>query len=34
LPEIITAVKGRMPVIVDSGFRRGTDAVKALAMGA
>jgi isopentenyl diphosphate isomerase/L-lactate dehydrogenase-like FMN-dependent dehydrogenase len=34
LPEIITAVKGRIPVIVDSGFRRGTDAVKALAMGA
>jgi 4-hydroxymandelate oxidase len=34
LPEIISAVRGRMPVIVDSGFRRGTDAVKALAMGA
>jgi isopentenyl diphosphate isomerase/L-lactate dehydrogenase-like FMN-dependent dehydrogenase len=34
LPEIIAAVKGRMPVIVDRGFRRGTDAVKALAMGA
>jgi isopentenyl diphosphate isomerase/L-lactate dehydrogenase-like FMN-dependent dehydrogenase len=34
LPEIIAAVKGRMPVIVDSGFRRGTDTVKALAMGA
>jgi 4-hydroxymandelate oxidase len=34
LPEIIAAVKGRIPVIVDSGFRRGTDAVKALAMGA
>ena len=34
LPEIITAVNGRIPVIVDSGFRRGTDAVKALAMGA
>jgi 4-hydroxymandelate oxidase len=34
LPEIMAAVKGRMPVIVDSGFRRGTDAVKALAMGA
>jgi 4-hydroxymandelate oxidase len=25
LPEIIAAVNGRMPVIVDSGFRRGTD---------
>jgi isopentenyl diphosphate isomerase/L-lactate dehydrogenase-like FMN-dependent dehydrogenase len=24
----------RMPVLVDSGFRRGTDIVKALAMGA
>jgi 4-hydroxymandelate oxidase len=34
LPEIIAAVNGRMPVIVDSGFRRGTDVVKALAMGA
>jgi 4-hydroxymandelate oxidase len=34
LPEIIAAVKGQMPVIVDSGFRRGTDVVKALAMGA
>jgi 4-hydroxymandelate oxidase len=34
LPEIIAAVKGRIPVIVDGGFRRGTDAVKALAMGA
>jgi 4-hydroxymandelate oxidase len=34
LPEIIAAVKGQIPVIVDSGFRRGTDAVKALAMGA
>jgi 4-hydroxymandelate oxidase len=34
LPEIIEAVKGRMPVLVDSGFRRGTDVVKALAMGA
>jgi 4-hydroxymandelate oxidase len=34
LPEVIAAVNGRMPVIVDSGFRRGTDVVKALAMGA
>jgi 4-hydroxymandelate oxidase len=34
LPEILAAVKGRMTVIVDSGFRRGTDVVKALAMGA
>src|SRR5262249_12563635 len=34
LPEIVTAVQGRMPVIIDSGFRRGTDVVKALAMGA
>ncbi|MGB8083700.1 MAG: alpha-hydroxy acid oxidase [Pseudolabrys sp.] len=34
LPEIITAVNGRMPVIIDSGFRRGTDVVKALAIGA
>ena len=34
LPEIVAAAKGRMVVIVDSGFRRGTDAVKALAMGA
>jgi isopentenyl diphosphate isomerase/L-lactate dehydrogenase-like FMN-dependent dehydrogenase len=34
LPEILDAVKGRMPVLVDSGFRRGTDIGKALAMGA
>jgi 4-hydroxymandelate oxidase len=34
LPEIIEAVRGRVPVLVDSGFRRGTDIVKALAMGA
>ena len=34
LPDIVAAVKGRMPILVDSGFRRGTDIVKALAMGA
>jgi 4-hydroxymandelate oxidase len=34
LPEILAAVDGRIPVLVDSGFRRGTDIVKALAMGA
>jgi isopentenyl diphosphate isomerase/L-lactate dehydrogenase-like FMN-dependent dehydrogenase len=34
LPEIIGAVGGRMPVMVDSGFRRGTDIIKALAFGA
>ena len=28
------AVGGRMPVMVDSGFRRGSDIVKALALGA
>ena len=34
LPEIVEAVKGRMPILVDRGFRRGTDIVKALCMGA
>src|SRR3989442_13163378 len=34
LPEIVEAVNGRMPILVDSGFRRGTDMVKALCMGA
>lgn len=33
LPAAIEAARG-MPVMVDSGFRRGTDVVKALAMGA
>jgi isopentenyl diphosphate isomerase/L-lactate dehydrogenase-like FMN-dependent dehydrogenase len=33
LPEIIAA-SGNMPVLIDSGFRRGTDIVKALCMGA
>jgi isopentenyl diphosphate isomerase/L-lactate dehydrogenase-like FMN-dependent dehydrogenase len=34
LPGVVAAIDGRIPVIVDSGFRRGTDVFKALAMGA
>lgn len=34
LPSVLAAVDGRSEVIVDSGFMRGTDIVKALAMGA
>jgi isopentenyl diphosphate isomerase/L-lactate dehydrogenase-like FMN-dependent dehydrogenase len=34
LPEIADAVQGRAPIIVDGGFRRGTDALKGLALGA
>src|SRR4029079_16995986 len=34
LPEIVQAVGNRMPVMVDGGFRRGTDIFKALARGA
>ena len=34
LPEIVTAVKRRIPVLTDSGYRRGADILKALALGA
>lgn len=34
LPEVVEAVDGRAEVLVDGGVRRGTDVVKALALGA
>lgn len=34
LPEVVGAVRGRVPVFIDSGVRRGTDVFKALALGA
>jgi isopentenyl diphosphate isomerase/L-lactate dehydrogenase-like FMN-dependent dehydrogenase len=34
LPEVVDEVRGRIPVFVDSGFRRGTDVFKGLALGA
>lgn len=34
LPEVVQAVAGRIPVLVDGGVRRGTDVFKALALAA
>lgn len=34
LPEVVDAIGGKIPVLVDGGFRRGTDVFKALAIGA
>ena len=34
LPEIVAAVNRRVPVLTDSGYRRGADILKALALGA
>ncbi len=34
LPDIVAAVQGKVPVLIDGGFRRGTDVLKALAVGA
>ena len=34
LPEVVNAIQGRIPILVDSGFRRGVDIFKALALGA
>ena len=34
LPEVVDAVQGKMPVLVDGGVRQSTDVFKALALGA
>ena len=34
LPEVVKGVAGRVPVLIDSGVRRGADVFKALALGA
>ena len=34
LSEVVDGVQGRIPVLIDGGFRRGTDIFKALALGA
>ncbi|GLK76601.1 alpha-hydroxy-acid oxidizing enzyme [Methylopila jiangsuensis] len=34
LPEVVAAVDGKIPVLIDGGIRRGTDVLKALALGA
>lgn len=34
LPEVVDAVRGRIPVLMDGGIRRGSDILKALAIGA
>jgi isopentenyl diphosphate isomerase/L-lactate dehydrogenase-like FMN-dependent dehydrogenase len=34
LPEVVDAVNGRVPVLMDGGIRRGSDIVKAMSLGA
>lgn len=34
LPEVVAAAGGKVPIVVDGGFMRGTDVLKAIALGA
>ncbi|HEU4995839.1 MAG TPA: alpha-hydroxy acid oxidase [Gemmatimonadaceae bacterium] len=34
LPEVVAGVRGRVPIVLDGGIRRGTDMFKALGLGA
>ena len=34
LPDVVNAVQGRVPVLIDGGIRRGTDVLKCIALGA
>jgi 4-hydroxymandelate oxidase len=34
LPDVVEAIGGKIPVLVDSEFRRGSDAFKGIALGA
>jgi isopentenyl diphosphate isomerase/L-lactate dehydrogenase-like FMN-dependent dehydrogenase len=34
LPDVVHAVRGQVPVLLDSGIRRGADILKAIALGA
>ena len=34
LPEVVDAVQGRLEILLDGGVRRGTDVIKAIALGA
>ena len=34
LPEVVEVVKGKGPIVIDGGFLRGTDCIKAIALGA